>query len=198
MDADRFDSLARSLTVAGPRRRVLATAFAGALGALGLANSDEASAAKSGKCKPKCGECEKCRKGECNKKNGKKRCRRGRCVANPRGTVSCSGTCVNLQTDPRNCGSCGKRCQLNAICSAGICTCVRGACPAGDATCCPASAVRPVDCRCTSATNPGTCESEGAVADCPPGTVACDGPRCGACCPSGSTCDPSTGTCLRN
>jgi hypothetical protein len=27
--------------------------------------------------------------------------------------------------------------------------------------------------------------------------VACTGPICAACCPAGSTCDTSTGTCLR-
>ena len=57
MDADRFDSLARSLTAAGSRRRALAAALSGALGLLGLAHPDDVAAAKSGKCKPKCGEC---------------------------------------------------------------------------------------------------------------------------------------------
>jgi hypothetical protein len=109
----------------------------------------------------------------------------------------CRGACVDTSSDPRNCGSCGHRCQVNAICSAGTCTCVRGACPASDATCCPTSATRADVCRCTGATNLGTCETAGNVEACLPGTVACLGPRCAACCPAGSTCDPSTGTCLR-
>ncbi len=40
----------------------------GALGVLGLAGTD---AAKSGKCKPKCGPCATCAKGTCKKKHGK-------------------------------------------------------------------------------------------------------------------------------
>ena len=88
MDADRFDTLARSLTAVGSRRRTLA-----ALGLLGLADPDEAAAAKTGKCKPTCGECEKCKKGDCDKKDGKKVCKKGKCQAKANGTPCSAGTC---------------------------------------------------------------------------------------------------------
>ena len=48
MDPPRFDSLARSLTAAGSRRRALALDLSGALGSLGLAHPDDAAA--GGKC----------------------------------------------------------------------------------------------------------------------------------------------------
>jgi hypothetical protein len=66
MDADRFDALARTLTAAGSWRWTLA-ALGGVLGLLSLAGPDEAAAAKSAKCKPKCGECESCKRGNCRK-----------------------------------------------------------------------------------------------------------------------------------
>ena len=79
MDGDRFDSLARSLSAAGSRRRAFAIAFSGGQALLGLARPDDAVEAKSGKCKPKCGACETCQKGNCKRKNGKKHCKKGKC-----------------------------------------------------------------------------------------------------------------------
>ena len=95
MDADRFDSLIRSLTTVGSRRRTLATVITGAIGLLGLAGADDAAAGKSGKCKPQCGECATCDKGKCKKKNGKKRCKKGKCKAKGNGTGCSIGTCQN-------------------------------------------------------------------------------------------------------
>ena len=103
MDADRFDALARSLTATGSRRRAL-TALGGSLGLLGLTHPNGVTAAKSGKCKPACGECEKCKKGDCDKKDGKKHCHKGKCKPKPDGTA-CSG---------------GRACQ------AGSCVCPSG------------------------------------------------------------------------
>lgn len=67
MDAQRFDTLTRSLTQTGSRRRAVTAALAGALALLGLARPDEAVA--GGRCKPKYTECETCKKG----KHGKRR-----------------------------------------------------------------------------------------------------------------------------
>jgi hypothetical protein len=41
----------------------------------------------------------------------------------PLGTTSCSGTCLNLSFDNRNCGSCGNACnlQIGGSCSGGTC-----------------------------------------------------------------------------
>lgn len=38
------------------------------------------------------------------------------------GLTSCSGKCVNLQTDASNCGSCGTACNIGISCSNGVCT----------------------------------------------------------------------------
>src|SRR5678815_5270637 len=61
MDPVRFDALSRSLTIAGSRRRVVAT-LAGALGALGLAPADMTEARKKA-----CPPCKKRKRGKCKK-----------------------------------------------------------------------------------------------------------------------------------
>ncbi|RCV64573.1 hypothetical protein C5S53_08245 [Methanophagales archaeon] len=38
----------------------------------------------------------------------------------------CSAKCVDLATDPNNCGSCGNACGANAYCSSGTCQCNSG------------------------------------------------------------------------
>ncbi len=93
MDADRFETLMRSLSAVGSRRRSLRTTLGVVLGALGLAASDAADAAKSGTCKPPCGECQRCKKGDCDRKHGKKVCRKGRCKLQRFGTPCTGGTC---------------------------------------------------------------------------------------------------------
>jgi hypothetical protein len=93
MDAPRFDALARSLSTTGSRRRALAAAVSGALGVLGRSAPDEATAAKSGKCQRTPGECERCKKGTCDRKNGKKTCRKGKLTPKAEGTPCASGSC---------------------------------------------------------------------------------------------------------
>jgi hypothetical protein len=39
------------------------------------------------------------------------------------GRSSCDGTCVDLQSDAKHCGSCSKACAGSEICVAGACTC---------------------------------------------------------------------------
>src|SRR3954447_26501582 len=199
MDPSCFDALTRSLSTAGSRRHALVVAVGGALGLLGLSQADDADA--DGACKPVCGACQTCQRGHCHKsKQGKKHCRRGTCVATPPGTVSCGGACVDLTSDPRNCGSCGTRCSVNQTCNAGTCTCtifdVAGGrtCPIPNpnASCCT------IGCACSPADpmnifDPATCSF---IATCPPDRQ-CIGPQCAACCPVGSTCEPSTGRCLQ-
>jgi hypothetical protein len=218
MDSSRFDALARSLTLPGSRRRALALALSGALGVAGLVRSDDAAA--GGKCKPKCKECTKCKKGTC--KDGK--CKKGKCkpAANgtpcsvgtcqggicecASGTTACAGGCVNTRTDPRNCGSCGRRCAINQLCLAGICTCPgtggAGVCSGQNpgATCCLLMDGSPV-CSCAGTSGPdfvnaATCTF---TASCPPNTTACiGGPgTCRTCCPLTTTCDTATGACLQ-
>ncbi|MGH7270082.1 MAG: hypothetical protein ACREJ3_06585, partial [Polyangiaceae bacterium] len=98
---------------------------------------------------------------------------------------ACGSSCVELATDPNNCGACGTHCTFGQQCTAGVC-----------GSECPGSEV------CTS----GAC-----VAVCPSGTMECTSPgsnatgtctsiqndpnNCGACgavCPQGQGCDKGT------
>jgi hypothetical protein len=90
MDSGRFDALTRSLFAGSTRRHALVAALGGAAGSLGLA---EIRAANSGKCKPKCDECEKCKKGDCTRNNGKTRCKQGKCRPKASGTPCTGGIC---------------------------------------------------------------------------------------------------------
>jgi hypothetical protein len=198
MDPIRFDALTRSLAIHRTRRSLVRLlgrlSLGGALSALG---TTETRAAKRNPGEP-CTKGRQCKTGKCVGETGSKTCSCSRKFPTCSGDQSCCARrCVSLENNPRHCGECGRRCQVYAVCDAGICTCVRGLCDANDATCCPATAVRTSVCRCTAATDPRTCETTGSVDLCPSGTVACPGPRCGACCPVGSTCETSTGTCLQ-
>lgn len=54
------------------------------------------------------------------------------------GETNCSGSCVELPTDNKNCGSCGNTCAADNICSAGSCTPVCQhpvSCTSGGSTC---------------------------------------------------------------
>lgn len=46
------------------------------------------------------------------------------------GATCCAGTCANLQSSPGNCGACGTVCG-SGVCNSGTCT----ACPSGDVVC---------------------------------------------------------------
>jgi hypothetical protein len=186
MDPTLFDNLTRSLAQSPSRRSVTRLFAVLAMG--GIATGDwigEVAARRKGK-----------------KSNGKKRKKRkGKKVKKRRGCqdgrVKCDGKCIDTNVNPLHCGGCGNRCQVNARCEAGQCTCVRGICAVNDSVCCPLDSPRVEICRCSSATDPTTCETAGRLELCPAGTVPCRGPRCGSCCPAGSTCDPTTGTCIQ-
>jgi hypothetical protein len=119
----------------------------------------------------------------------------------PSGTAACPGGCVDTGTDPRNCGNCGTRCQINASCEAGTCTCVRGVCSTVGSSCCGATTADNAICACSQNQgqflNPETCLLTPA-ANCPV-EQQCVGSAtgCRVCCPFGSTCDPDLGTCLQ-
>jgi hypothetical protein len=157
MDADRFDSLARTLTAAGSRRRAFAAALSGGLGLLGLASPDDAAAARSGKCKPKCGDCEQCKKGDCKRKNGKKRCKKGKCqpLTGPAcsgGRVCQAGSCVCRSGTERCGGACVARCGAATVRNPVTCGC----CQVAGETCSFDGANN-----CCSGLCPGgTCESK--------------------------------------
>ena len=79
------------------------------------------------------------------------------------GTVRCGDTCVAIQTDSSNCGSCGSACSGGNVCVAGACVC-----PVGQGLCngvCTAVANDPnncgacgVECGQDQACNQGVCQ----------------------------------------
>src|SRR5687767_13492606 len=85
MDGPRFDTLTRSLTTTGSRRRALGGLLLGSLGRLG-SRADEATAKK----KP-CPPCKKRKKGKCKKKPDRTACNGGTCQG---------GNCVATQSPP--------------------------------------------------------------------------------------------------
>ena len=191
MDAKQFDSLTRSLYSWSTRRRLVAGLIGGLLASPLLGGAADVAARR-------CPPCRRRKEGRCRKKrrNGTpcgvgKTCQRGRCVC-PAGTTECSGVCVDTTSDPRNCGTCGTRCQLNGACLAGRCDCVPVGCGALVGACCPGPGG---GCGCASSgfIDPRTCTN---VLTCPSDTTPCVG-TCRTCCPAGTTCDPSTGTCLQ-
>jgi hypothetical protein len=203
MDGERFDALSRSLA-SDPSRRGLLAGLTGGLLALTFMEFD-ANDAEAKKCPP----CRKKKDGKCMKKRrngtrcaaGGKVCRGGACRCSS-GTTECSGVCVDITSDPRNCGACGTRCRLNAVCQAGTCSCVQGVCPPPGGSCCPVGTVLPCSCFGPNnlsgvMTDPVTCQAVDTT-NCPV-AQRCVGPpgTCQACCPVGSTCETSTGTCLQ-
>jgi len=160
MDGSTFDRLARSLRMAGSRRRALAGLLGSAVALLGAQAEDAAA-------KKKCAPCKKRKQGTCK---GKKpdgtacaggSCKGGRCVANPvpptptpmpmpmpcRTDFDCVAS-EFCQTDTGVCAPCrggGKSCiaaggGLNTrlccsnFCAASFC---RDLCPSGAGTECP-------------------------------------------------------------
>jgi hypothetical protein len=206
MDAVRFDNLTR-LIGTGITRRTTLLLLAG-LGVQGHGLSDPAAARSRRGCR-RCDECESCRRGRCHKSaSDEKRCSRGRCRPKANGTSCsgggtcqngrcrcasgmsrCGGVCVNLQTDPRNCGSCGARCQLFAACSAGTCDCVPSSCALVPNSICCGGAGGCAACSATDFVDPRDCSTGD--------TTPCIGPSCRSCCPAGSTCDSATGKCVQ-
>jgi hypothetical protein len=103
--------------------------------------------------------------------------------------------CVNLQSDPNNCGTCGTACPQGSSCRHG--TCQRGGCPAGEvvcgAGCC--SGATPF---CNTTTS--TCVQCLTNTNCAAGQTCCGG-QCLPACPVDSQGitqprDPTTCACL--
>ena len=92
------------------------------------------------------------------------------------GTMDCAGngTCVNLLSDPTNCGACGTTCAPGQACSGGNCS---GACAANELNCdgaCINPNINPSHC--------GACGNAcGSTQACQNGTCACTNPQWTAC-----------------
>ncbi|WP_437590704.1 MXAN_6577-like cysteine-rich protein [Sorangium sp. So ce1000] len=122
------------------------------------------------------------------------------------GQTECSDGCVNLETDPRNCGDCDAECATGHVCADGACAC------AGDLMECDGVCVDALSDRL----NCGSCGSrctpaqlcEGGACSCPAGLTECDGAcadlqasqlHCGACgvaCERGAFCQAGACTCV--
>jgi hypothetical protein len=135
MDADRFDTLTRTLTPASRSRRVtLSGLSAGVLVVLGL--TLEQSTVR-GKKKGKRKECPKAKPKRCGDKCCKpsERCKKGKCVNHCNDGVKnfgetgidCGGTCVEDRRFLLGTCAVGQGCQVDTDCTTGICvnlTCV--------------------------------------------------------------------------
>jgi hypothetical protein len=119
MDAARFDSLAKTFTAALTRRRAL-TGLIGA-GFSALLRVPHGAAKPKDKDKP-------CKKDK-------------HCTAGQR---CCAGACVDLQTDPKNCGRCGNDCSTCHSCGGECCAGVCGLCFAAGQVCCDGSYCAPL------------------------------------------------------
>jgi hypothetical protein len=181
MDGTRFDALARTLAATGSRRNVVRAMIAAAAASLLGAAKTEAWRQAGGPCNAD-GSCplgQHCVVGVCECDSG---------------LTICNGRCVNLQTDPANCGACGQHCQPGAPCAGGECACDHALC--GD-NCCPVPwFCDPVDHTCTANCEDGR-RPCGIFMDnqplcCPPGEACLDpyALRCGKCPSDTVVCSP--------
>lgn len=204
----RLDALARRLAGGISRREALRV---GGVALLGAATATPAGAiarltrrcpAHHVDCHGRC-----CQKGEVclppEHTGGKHRC------GCPDKKTRCADECVNLQSDPHNCGRCGHRCGAGQSCVAGQCT---TECPTGQTVCagaCVELATDPQHCgACSTACQPGDlCANGQCASECPAGYSECSGGcvdlqtstgNCGTCghaCPANATCVNATCRC---
>ena len=182
-----FDAMTKALgSQQANRRLTLGALLGGALSYLGLASTE--AKRSSGKCKPKCGECKKCKKGDCKKKHGKKVCKKAKCQAKGNGTGCSSGTCqsgrcVAAAVLPPPAPICPPDCAAPKVCCGGVCCDPVHECNAAG-TCATCEQVCAPNCgSCANLANGGTqCSSGGvhfctnpcsALAPCPPERPHC-------------------------
>lgn len=113
------------------------------------------------------------------------------------GTARCGASCVDLQTDSTNCGTCGNTCAPVASCVSGACQCTPVTCTAAGAECgsIPDGCGSNLDCgscggaeTCGGAGTPNRC-------GCPVGTVDCNGSCVGNTCAAPATFNTQTCQC---
>jgi Stigma-specific protein, Stig1 len=129
----------------------------------------------------------------------------GKCVSTAKcinGQTTCSGTCVSLTHDPKNCGACGHACAAGLVCANSKCV---SSCPAPTTNCsggCVNLDTDPFNCgKCGGSCGAGKeCGAGVCVNPCPSGTTTCNGgcvdlrndpQNCGACgkvCATGTVC----------
>jgi hypothetical protein len=105
MEGWRFDAMTRFLKNKRTRRTALGQTLVGLLALAGLAGTgwmQEGEAVNR------------------RRKRRRRRRRRNRCRG---GTTRCGSSCVDLETDPDNCGRCGRECDADEQCRSGVCGC---------------------------------------------------------------------------
>jgi hypothetical protein len=111
----------------------------------------------------------------------------GQACAN--GLALCNNTCVDLGTDPNNCGNCQKVCLAGQSCVGGKC---QGATCNGGPACTPGLSCCATGCAnlLTDASNCGSCGGA-----CPPGNICLSG-QCQGTCNGGPACSASQQCCF--
>lgn len=100
------------------------------------------------------------------------------------GTLACGATCVDPQTDPKNCGSCGNACGSTDVCASGQC---RSTCLANQSKCDTDAGAYCANMQTDNA-NCGACGHA-----CDVGQV-CSSSKCGSTCDTGQAlCKPDGG-----
>ncbi|TMK61192.1 MAG: hypothetical protein E6G53_16760, partial [Actinobacteria bacterium] len=212
----RFDDLARALASEEISRRAALGRAAALVGAISLSSplfAWPSSALGATKCKPghvRCaGKC--CPKGEhcfTPKPTRAHPHPKPRCACLSPRELCPDGSCLDLHTDPHNCGSCGHRCSSGHVCSKGRCTLV---CPSGETNCsghCVHLATDPHNCGTCGHACPTGQTCSGGKCGCPSEHSLCGGVcvalatdhancgQCGHACGSGEVC--SGGNCVSN
>jgi hypothetical protein len=176
MDRTRFDDLTRALAGGVSRRHVLSVLAGGLAAALGSRKASRAQGANAA-CDTFCHTVFQGREaGQCvsaaARGDAGNLCTA--CGADP--ARFCGGDCVDLQTDPLNCGFCGNDCStLNDDCNIGSCNAVSGECevlPSNENG----------DCQIDEGES-GTCVAGACVSACDDGFSPCGAD--GICCPNG-------------
>lgn len=120
----------------------------------------------------------------------------------------CANRCSSLNTDPQNCGSCGRQCSAAGgdSCTGGVCRCgAASACAAGQVCCsglgCVDTRTDPFHCGdCLTGCKPGEscvagqCSCNGGPA-CDTGTSCCNGLCTNLCTCGGTSCAPNEVCC---
>ncbi len=153
-------------------------------------------AANDWTCESTCGEGDVCCNGHCEPA-----CTNGcdpdpgqacLCEKPPAGKTYCSAehTCVDGQTDPNHCGSCGNACAEGEPCVDGQCkaTCPSGETPCGDVCCAKHEACRDGACVAVCPSGSGGVHNGSFVACEVDGGIQCHCNACGTRCRSGEAC----------
>ena len=188
MDETGFDALSRRVGLAHSRRAVARFLTASLAGSLVLGGVESASARR--RCRPRCGECERCRRGRCKPVTDYRACTGG-------GTCTrgfcCIGSVCNIGDSNEYCcigGTCLPTATHSTLCCGPV-MCEAGdmveCCPPGPGwQCCPEGSI--FHCVGEDAV---CCPVGSAHGSCPADHTCCVEGSGEDCCPEGKTCSPA-------